>query len=122
MPPASVGAVSPLLAPVLILFSNGRVSDFNPWLLMRALHNAFRLVRGLRKQVTDVDESIMTKEILKDLDTSGWEITRIPGRYAGFVIPPDSEKQYETSSGFPDLSSWSDWRQRNWLCDCRSFR
>ena len=68
------------------------MSDFNPWLLKRSLHNALKRVRGLRKQVTD--EDIMAKEILKDLNTSGWEITRIPGRYAGFVIPPaDTEKQ-----------------------------
>ena len=31
-------------------------------------------MRGLRKQVSDIDdEDIMTKEILKDLDISGWK-------------------------------------------------
>jgi hypothetical protein len=64
------------------------VSDFDPWILKRALHKALKLIRGLRKQVTEVDESIMTDAILKDLDISGWEITRIPGRYAGFTFEP----------------------------------
>jgi hypothetical protein len=49
---------------------------------------ALRLVRGQRKQTTDIDEDIMTKAILDDPDISGWQITKIPGRSAGFTFEP----------------------------------
>jgi hypothetical protein len=58
------------------------------FLVKRALHKALRLVRGQRKQTTDIDEDIMTKAILDDLDISGWQITKIPGRSAGFTFEP----------------------------------
>jgi hypothetical protein len=38
------------------------------FLVKRALHKALRLARGQRKQTTDIDEDIMTKAILDDLD------------------------------------------------------
>jgi hypothetical protein len=51
-------------------------------------------VRGLRKQVSNADENIMAKKIVDELDISGWEITKIPGRSAGFTFePPEGPDQ-----------------------------
>ncbi len=51
-----------------------------------ALRKALRLIRGLRRQITDVDESIMTTKTIDELEISGWEITQKPDRSAGFVV------------------------------------
>ncbi len=60
-----------------------------------ALRKALKLIRGLRRQVTDIDESIMAKKIIDELDTSGWEITQKPDRPAGFTFetPDDPGKK-----------------------------
>ncbi len=62
------------------------MSAFDLFILQRAPHKALRLIRGLRRQVTDVDESIMTKKIIDELDIRGWEIAQKPSRSVGFVI------------------------------------
>ncbi len=56
------------------------MAAFDPFILKMALRKALKLVRGLRRQITDVDE-----KIIDELDTSGWEITQKPSR-AGFTF------------------------------------
>ena len=53
-----------------------------------ALRRALKLVRGLRKQINDIDENIMAKKMIDDLDVSGWEIRKKPGGNAGFTFEP----------------------------------
>ncbi len=62
------------------------MSAFDPFILKMALRKALKLIRGLRRQVTDIDESIMTKKIIDELDNSGWETTQKPGSSAGFTF------------------------------------
>ncbi len=64
---------------------------FDPFILKMALRKALRLIRGPRRQITDIDESIMTKKIIDELEVSGLEITWKPGRPARFVIAPPDE-------------------------------
>jgi hypothetical protein len=49
------------------------------FLLKMALRKALKLIRRLRKQVSDIDEDIMAKKMLDELDISGWEIRKKPG-------------------------------------------
>jgi hypothetical protein len=54
-----------------------------------ALRKALKLVRGLRKQVTDLDQEIMAKKMVDELDISGWEIRKRPdASAAGFTFEP----------------------------------
>jgi len=50
------------------------------FLVKTALRKALKLIRGLRKQVSDIDEDIMAKKMLDELDISGWKIRKKPGR------------------------------------------
>jgi len=50
------------------------------FLVKTALPKALKLIRGLRKQVSDIDEDIMAKKMLDELDISGWKIRKKPGR------------------------------------------
>jgi hypothetical protein len=79
------------LAIVHVVFYPAQVSAFDPFVLKMALRKALKLISGLRRQVTDIDESIMTKKIVEELEISGWEITRKPGRNAGLrLISPSA--------------------------------
>jgi hypothetical protein len=66
---------------------NGRrIPVFDPFILKMALGKALKLIRGLRRQIADIDESTMSKKIIDELDISGWEFTQKPGRSAGFTF------------------------------------
>lgn len=41
--------------------------------LKMALRKALKLIRGLRKQINDLDENVMVRKILEDLEISGWK-------------------------------------------------
>ncbi|HEY6258204.1 MAG TPA: hypothetical protein VIY51_20675 [Xanthobacteraceae bacterium] len=51
-----------------------------------ALRRSLKLIKGLRRQLTDIDENIMVDKLLSELDTSGWQIVRQLGRSAGFTV------------------------------------
>ena len=51
-----------------------------------ALRNSFRIVRGLRRHIDDRAEDVIVRKLLEELDTAGWQITKIPGRSAGFTF------------------------------------
>jgi hypothetical protein len=63
----------------------------------RPVHpHALKLVRGLRKQITDLDERVMTTELLRQLHIGGWEVRKRPDApSAGFTFEPPTgpEKQ-----------------------------
>ena len=66
------------------------------------------MIGGLRRQVDDVGEDVMTRKILDELDVSGWEITQKAGREAGFVIDPPTVPTAggtRRSYGDPELSA-----------------
>jgi hypothetical protein len=44
-----------------------------------ALRNAFRLVRGLRKQISDPDEDVMAIKFIQEIEMSNYQITKKPG-------------------------------------------
>jgi hypothetical protein len=44
-----------------------------------ALRNALRLVRGLRKQISDLDEDVMTIKLIQEIEMSNYQITKKPG-------------------------------------------
>jgi hypothetical protein len=58
------------------------------FLLKMALRKALKLIRSLRKQVSDIDEDIMANKMLDELDISGWEIRKKPSGHAGFTFEP----------------------------------
>jgi hypothetical protein len=58
------------------------------FILKMALRKALKLVRGLRKQVNDIDQDVMTTAIIADLELSGHKIVQEPGRSAGFTFEP----------------------------------
>jgi hypothetical protein len=43
---------------------------------------------GCRKQVSDIDQDVMTTAIIADLELSGHKIVQEPGRSAGFTFEP----------------------------------
>ena len=51
------------------------------FLLKMSLRKALELIRRLRRQVSEINEDIMAKKILDELDICGWEIW---GSNAGF--------------------------------------
>jgi hypothetical protein len=51
------------------------------FLLKMSLRKALKLIRRLRRQVSEINEDIMAKKILDELDICGWEIR---GGNAGF--------------------------------------
>jgi hypothetical protein len=66
------------------------------FLVKMALRRALKVVRGLRRLISDTDEGIMAKKLVDDLRVSGWEIRQRPDApRAGFTFePPDGpEKQ-----------------------------
>jgi hypothetical protein len=82
------------------MFYDGRMprspEDSVLFLVKMALRRAFKLVLGLRRQISDTDEDIMAKKLVDDLDVSGWEIRKRPDApSAGFTFkPPEGpEKQ-----------------------------
>jgi hypothetical protein len=59
-----------------------------------ALRRAFRLVRGLRKQVTDVETERMADSIAEDVKRSNWQVKLGPPAAGGggpYPFPPTSE-------------------------------
>jgi hypothetical protein len=65
--------------------------DSPRFIVKMALRKALKLVRSLRRQITDLDEDVMTANLIEELDISGWEIRKIPGRSAGFTFEaPDA--------------------------------
>lgn len=64
------------------------------FIVQMALRRALKLVRGLRKQITDLDERIMTTKLIRELHVSGWEIRKRPDApSAGFTFEPPEGPQ-----------------------------
>jgi hypothetical protein len=58
-----------------------RKSDNEPlrFVIKMALRNAFRVIAGLRKQISDMDEDVITIKFLQEIEMSNYEITKKPG-------------------------------------------
>jgi len=52
------------------------------FVLKMALRNALKLVKGLHKQVGEIDERIVVTKLLSEIDVAGYEIVRKQMRYA----------------------------------------
>jgi hypothetical protein len=46
------------------------------FVLKMALRNALKMVKGLRKQISDVDEDVMVLKLIEELKASGYEIAK----------------------------------------------
>jgi hypothetical protein len=58
------------------------MSHRNPGLhfvIKMALRNALKLVRGLRKQISETEEDVMTSKLLQEIGLSNYEIVRRQG-------------------------------------------
>jgi hypothetical protein len=49
------------------------------FVIKMALRNALRLVRGLRKQISDADEDVMTIKFIQEIEMSNYQIVKKPG-------------------------------------------
>src|SRR3979411_2187824 len=66
-----------------VLCSNAGMPNHNPGLhfvVQMALRNALKLVRGLRKQISEAEESVMTGKLLDEIALSNYEIVKRAGR------------------------------------------
>jgi hypothetical protein len=92
------------------------------FVLKMALRNALKLVKGLRKQVREIDESIVVTKLLSEIDVSGYEIVRKQMQYAFGAVSKHpslilrrtnvSRKSGQWQSGAGDAVS-----QRDRVCD-----
>jgi hypothetical protein len=44
-----------------------------------ALRNAFRVIAGLRRQISDLDQDVMTNKLIQEIELSNYEIVKKPG-------------------------------------------
>jgi hypothetical protein len=67
------------------------------FVVQMALRNALKLVRGLRKQISEAEESVMAGKLLDEIAMSNYEIVKRKGSAAGhtFPAPVGSEKRNE---------------------------
>jgi hypothetical protein len=49
------------------------------FVLKIALHNALKLVRGLRKQISDIEEDVLVAKLIEELRMSSYKIVKKPG-------------------------------------------
>jgi hypothetical protein len=49
------------------------------FIVQMALRRALKLVRGLRKQISEAEESVMAGKLLDEIALSNYEIVRRPG-------------------------------------------
>jgi hypothetical protein len=49
------------------------------FVIKMALRNALKLIRGLRKQISDSDEDVMTIKLIKEIEMSNYEIVKKAG-------------------------------------------
>jgi hypothetical protein len=56
------------------------------FVLKMALRNSPKLVKGLRKQISDIEEDVMVGKLLEELRMSSYEIVTKPGT-TGHVLP-----------------------------------
>jgi hypothetical protein len=57
------------------------------FVVAQALREALKLVRGLRKQVSEIEEDVMAGKRIEEIDIAGYEIVRKRGN-AGFTFEP----------------------------------
>ena len=61
-------------------------------MIKMALRNALKLVRGLRKQISDIDEDVMTAKLIKEINLSNYEIVKKAGTCGHVVDLPAETK------------------------------
>jgi hypothetical protein len=49
------------------------------FVIKMALRNALKLVRGLRKQISDTDEDVIAVKVIQEINLSNYEITKKSG-------------------------------------------
>jgi hypothetical protein len=79
---------------VLVLFFTRAmpVSDGLRFVIKMALRNALKLVRGLRKQISDIDEDVMTAKLINEINLSNYEIVKKAGTCGHVVDLPAETK------------------------------
>jgi hypothetical protein len=62
------------------------------FVVQMALRNALKLVRGLRKQISEAEESVMTGKLLDEIALSNYEIVKRPSAPGHVFEPPTGPK------------------------------
>ena len=73
-----------------------------------ALRNALKLVRGLRKQISELDEDIMTAKLINEINLSNYEIVKKAGTCGHVVDLPTETKNTGNRDSSKTASCWSD--------------
>jgi hypothetical protein len=63
------------------------------FVVQMALRNALKLVRGLRKQISEAEESVMAGKLLDEIALSNYKIVKRPTGAAGHTFPPPTEPE-----------------------------
>jgi hypothetical protein len=71
-------------------------SDEQPlrFVIKMALRNALKLVRGLRKQISDSDEDVMTNKLIQEIELSNYTITKKSGAPGHTFEAPKGPSSY----------------------------
>jgi len=62
------------------------------FVIKMALRNALKLVRGLRKQITELDEDVMAGKLIDEINLSNYEIVKKAGTCGHVVDLPVETK------------------------------
>ena len=62
------------------------------FVLKMALRKSLKLVKGLRKQISDIEEDVIVGKLLDELRMSSYEIVRKPGTTGRVVDPPSGPR------------------------------
>jgi hypothetical protein len=67
--------------PNLFSYEEMPKSDNEPlrFVIKMALRNAFRVIAGLRKQINEMDEDVMTIKFIQEIEMSNYQITKKSG-------------------------------------------
>jgi hypothetical protein len=58
------------------------------FVLKMALRNALRMVKGLRKQISDMEEDVMVGKLIEELRMSSYEVVKKVGDTGHTFDPP----------------------------------
>jgi hypothetical protein len=69
------------------------------FVIKMALRNALKLVRGLRKQINDSDEDVMTIKFIEEIEMSNYQISRKSGTSGHTFEAPEGPNEISAGKG-----------------------
>ena len=58
------------------------------FVLKMAIRNALKMVKGLRKQISDIEEDVIVAKLIEELRMSSYEVVKKPGGTGHTFDPP----------------------------------